>query len=98
MKSKEALREAAFEKDMCCVAILERSDFRKAKRKKKEESETLPQVSEDIDRDIAADLRDLFGLSKNKPEKMEDYCCQFKRLVWTFKEQTRKNGGLLLPI
>nr|XP_030138866.3 nucleolar protein 8 isoform X2 [Taeniopygia guttata] len=41
----------------------------KAKRKKKEESETLPQVSEEIYYDIAADLKDLFGASKNKPEK-----------------------------
>ncbi|KAM7041094.1 nucleolar protein 8 isoform 1-T3 [Acridotheres tristis] len=41
----------------------------KAKRKKKEESETLPQVSEEIYYDIAADLKDLFGPSKNKAEK-----------------------------
>lgn len=41
MKSKEALREAVFEKDMCCAAILEQSDFRKARRMKKEENETL---------------------------------------------------------
>ncbi|NXM21278.1 NOL8 protein, partial [Ploceus nigricollis] len=41
----------------------------KAKRKKKEESETLPQVSEEIYYDIAADLKDLFGSSTNKPEK-----------------------------
>ena len=66
------LREAVFGKDMCCVAILKQSDFRKAKRKKKEESETLPQVSEDIHYDIAADLKDLFGPSKNKPENTED--------------------------
>ncbi|NXI82716.1 NOL8 protein, partial [Rhipidura dahli] len=44
----------------------------KAKRKKKEESETLPQVSEEIYYDIAADLKDLFGSSKNKPEKTEE--------------------------
>ncbi|NWI77320.1 NOL8 protein, partial [Dryoscopus gambensis] len=44
----------------------------KAKRKKKEESETLPQVSEEIYFDIAADLKDLFGSSKNKPEKPEE--------------------------
>ncbi|XP_039551302.1 nucleolar protein 8 [Passer montanus] len=42
---------------------------RKAKRKKKEESETLPQVSEEIYYDIAADLKDLFGHSMSKPEK-----------------------------
>ncbi|XP_058701236.1 nucleolar protein 8 [Poecile atricapillus] len=41
----------------------------KAKRKKKEESETQPQVSEKIYYDIAADLKDLFGSSKSKPEK-----------------------------
>ncbi|KAL2299771.1 hypothetical protein Nmel_012617 [Mimus melanotis] len=41
----------------------------KAKKKKKQESETLPQVSEEIYYDIAADLKDLFGPSKNKPEK-----------------------------
>ncbi|XP_032927081.1 nucleolar protein 8 isoform X2 [Catharus ustulatus] len=41
----------------------------KAKRKKKEESEKLPQVSEEIYYDIAADLKDLFGPSKNKPEQ-----------------------------
>ncbi|XP_031361831.1 nucleolar protein 8 isoform X2 [Lonchura striata] len=41
----------------------------KAKRKKKEESEILPQVSEEIYYDIAADLKDLFGAPKNKPEK-----------------------------
>lgn len=69
MKSKVALREAVFGKDMRCVAILEQSVFSKAKRKKKEESETLPQVSEDIDSDIAADLKDLFGPSKKKTEK-----------------------------
>ncbi|NXL73155.1 NOL8 protein, partial [Leptocoma aspasia] len=40
----------------------------RAKRKKKEESETLPQVSEEIYYDIAADLKDLFGSSKKKPE------------------------------
>ncbi|NWI48336.1 NOL8 protein, partial [Picathartes gymnocephalus] len=44
----------------------------KAKRKKKEESETLPQVSEEIYYDIAVDLKDLFGSSKNKPEKTEE--------------------------
>ncbi|NXA95269.1 NOL8 protein, partial [Melanocharis versteri] len=44
----------------------------KAKRKKKEESEALPQVSEEIYYDIAADLKDLFGSSKNKPEKTEE--------------------------
>lgn len=72
MKSKVALREAVFGKDTCCVAILEQSDFSKAKRKKKEESETLPQVSEDIDSDIAADLKDLFGPSKKKQKKPEE--------------------------
>uniref|UniRef100_A0A8C3R8T6 Nucleolar protein 8 n=1 Tax=Cyanoderma ruficeps TaxID=181631 RepID=A0A8C3R8T6_9PASS len=44
----------------------------KAKRKKKEESETLPRVSEKIYYDIAADFKDLFGSSKNKPEKTEE--------------------------
>ncbi|XP_066051941.1 nucleolar protein 8 isoform X2 [Chamaea fasciata] len=44
----------------------------KAKRKKKEESETLPQVSEEIYYDIAADFKDLFGSLKNKPEKTEE--------------------------
>uniref|UniRef100_A0A8C5UBD1 Nucleolar protein 8 n=1 Tax=Malurus cyaneus samueli TaxID=2593467 RepID=A0A8C5UBD1_9PASS len=44
----------------------------KAKRKKKEQSETLPQVSEKIYYDIAADLKDLFGCSKKKPEKTEE--------------------------
>uniref|UniRef100_A0A803VY43 Nucleolar protein 8 n=1 Tax=Ficedula albicollis TaxID=59894 RepID=A0A803VY43_FICAL len=41
----------------------------KTKRKKKQESETPPQVSEKIYYEIAADLKDLFGSSKNKPEK-----------------------------
>ncbi|XP_068057639.1 nucleolar protein 8 [Anomalospiza imberbis] len=41
----------------------------KAKRKKREESDTLPQVSEKIYYDIATDLKDLFGSSKNRPEK-----------------------------
>ncbi|XP_066183010.1 nucleolar protein 8 isoform X2 [Sylvia atricapilla] len=44
----------------------------KAKRKKKEESEALPQVSEEVYYDIAADFKDLFGSSKNKPEKTEE--------------------------
>ncbi|XP_059336375.1 nucleolar protein 8 [Ammospiza nelsoni] len=44
----------------------------RAKRKMKEESETLPQVSEKIYYDIAADLKDLFGSSKKTPEKMEE--------------------------
>ncbi|KAF2982385.1 hypothetical protein EK904_001180 [Melospiza melodia maxima] len=44
----------------------------KTKRKKKEESETLPQVSEQIYYDIAADLKDLFGSSKKAPEKTEE--------------------------
>ncbi|NWR48025.1 NOL8 protein, partial [Regulus satrapa] len=44
----------------------------KAKRKKKEESETLPQVSEEIYYDISADLKDLFGSSNNKPEMTEE--------------------------
>ncbi|NWZ66931.1 NOL8 protein, partial [Acrocephalus arundinaceus] len=42
------------------------------KKKKKEESETLPQVSEEIYYDIAADFKDLFGSSKNQPEKTEE--------------------------
>ncbi|XP_056357364.1 nucleolar protein 8 isoform X1 [Oenanthe melanoleuca] len=44
----------------------------KTKRKKKQESETLPQVSEKIYYDIAADLKDLFESSKNKPENTEE--------------------------
>lgn len=81
MKSKVALREAFFEKDMCYVffekdmcydAILEQSDFSKAKRKTEEQSETLPQVSEEIYDHLAADLKDLFGSSKEKPEKREE--------------------------
>ncbi|NXR35123.1 NOL8 protein, partial [Zosterops hypoxanthus] len=44
----------------------------KAKKKKKEESEAPPQVSEEIYYDIAADFKDLFGSSKNKPEKTEE--------------------------
>ncbi|NXU33479.1 NOL8 protein, partial [Drymodes brunneopygia] len=44
----------------------------KAQRKTKEESETLPQVSEEIYYDIAADLKNLFGSSKNKPEKTQE--------------------------
>ncbi|XP_059712153.1 nucleolar protein 8 isoform X2 [Haemorhous mexicanus] len=44
----------------------------KAKRKKKEERETLPQVSEEIYYDIAADLKDLFGSSKKTPENTEE--------------------------
>ncbi|NXR47976.1 NOL8 protein, partial [Hippolais icterina] len=44
----------------------------KAKKKKKEENETLPQVSEEIYYDIAADFKDLFGSSKNQPEKTEE--------------------------
>ncbi|NWR03786.1 NOL8 protein, partial [Paradoxornis webbianus] len=44
----------------------------KAKKKKKEESEALPQVSEETYYDIAADFKDLFGSSKNKPEKTEE--------------------------
>ncbi|NXM52539.1 NOL8 protein, partial [Illadopsis cleaveri] len=44
----------------------------KAKRKKKEESEAVPQVSEEVYYDIAADFKDLFGSSKNKPEKTEE--------------------------
>lgn len=69
MKSKDALRESVFGKDVYCSAILEQSHFSKAKRKKKEESETLPQMSEDIDDDTTADLKDLLGPSRNKPEK-----------------------------
>ncbi|OXB58179.1 hypothetical protein ASZ78_006951 [Callipepla squamata] len=42
----------------------------KAKRKKKkEESEKLPEVSKEIYCDIAVDLRELFGSSKNRPKK-----------------------------
>ncbi|XP_063267742.1 nucleolar protein 8 isoform X2 [Prinia subflava] len=44
----------------------------KAKKKKKEETETLPRVSEEVYYDIAADFKDLFGSSKNKPEKTEE--------------------------
>ncbi|NWU04908.1 NOL8 protein, partial [Cephalopterus ornatus] len=42
------------------------------RKKKKEESEKPPQVSEKIYYDIAADLKDLFGSSKNKSEKKEE--------------------------
>ncbi|NWQ66013.1 NOL8 protein, partial [Neopipo cinnamomea] len=42
------------------------------RKKKKEESEKRPQVSEKIYYDIAADLKDLFGSSKNKSEKKEE--------------------------
>ncbi|XP_017675323.1 PREDICTED: nucleolar protein 8 [Lepidothrix coronata] len=41
-------------------------------KKKKEESEKPPQVSEKIYYDIAADLKDLFGSSKNTSEKKEE--------------------------
>ncbi|XP_021265156.1 nucleolar protein 8 isoform X2 [Numida meleagris] len=45
----------------------------KAKRKKKrEESEKLPEVSKEIYCDIAVDLKELFGSSKNKPKKKEE--------------------------
>ncbi|NXA04992.1 NOL8 protein, partial [Sapayoa aenigma] len=46
----------------------------KAKKKKKKEKETKkpPQVSEKIYYHIAADLKDLFGSSKSKPEKQEE--------------------------
>nr|XP_009512546.1 PREDICTED: nucleolar protein 8 [Phalacrocorax carbo] len=45
----------------------------KAKRKKKrEESEKLPEVSKEIYYDIAVDLKELFGSSKSKPEKNEE--------------------------
>ncbi|NXT71508.1 NOL8 protein, partial [Chaetops frenatus] len=47
-------------------------DRKAKKKKKKEESETLPEVSEEIYYDVAADLKDLFGSSKNKPEKTEE--------------------------
>ncbi|NWS20264.1 NOL8 protein, partial [Pachyramphus minor] len=42
------------------------------RKKKKEETEKPPQVSEKIYYDIAADLKDLFGFSKNKSEKKEE--------------------------
>ncbi|XP_075370055.1 nucleolar protein 8 isoform X1 [Mycteria americana] len=45
----------------------------KAKRKKKrEESEKLPEVSKEMYYDIAVDLKELFGSSKSKPEKNEE--------------------------
>ncbi|KFZ54326.1 Nucleolar protein 8, partial [Antrostomus carolinensis] len=45
----------------------------KAKRKKRrEESEKLPEVSEETYYHIAADLKELFGSSKNKSEKNEE--------------------------
>ncbi|XP_075279868.1 nucleolar protein 8 isoform X1 [Opisthocomus hoazin] len=45
----------------------------KAKRKKKrEESEKLPEVSKEIYYDIAVDLKELFGSSKSKTEKHEE--------------------------
>ncbi|NXA76638.1 NOL8 protein, partial [Thryothorus ludovicianus] len=45
---------------------------REAKREKKEESETLPRVSEEMYYDIAADLKDLFASTKKKAEKTEE--------------------------
>ncbi|XP_049682768.1 nucleolar protein 8 isoform X3 [Accipiter gentilis] len=45
----------------------------KAKRKKKrEESEKLPEVSKEMYYDIAVDLKELFGSSKSKSEKKEE--------------------------
>ncbi|KAM9276862.1 nucleolar protein 8 [Morus bassanus] len=45
----------------------------KAKRKKKrEESEKLPEVSKEIYYDVAVDLKELFGSSKSKSEKNEE--------------------------
>ncbi|XP_031465109.1 nucleolar protein 8 isoform X2 [Phasianus colchicus] len=45
----------------------------KAKRKKKkEENEKLPEVSKEIYCDIAVDLKELFGSSKNKSKKKEE--------------------------
>ncbi|NXV72577.1 NOL8 protein, partial [Atlantisia rogersi] len=45
----------------------------KAKRKKKrEESEKLPEVSKEMYYDIAVDLKELFGSSKSRPEKPEE--------------------------
>uniref|UniRef100_A0A8C3LGV4 Nucleolar protein 8 n=1 Tax=Chrysolophus pictus TaxID=9089 RepID=A0A8C3LGV4_CHRPC len=42
------------------------------KKKKKEESEKLPEVSKEIYCDIAVDLKELFGSSKNKSKKKEE--------------------------
>ncbi|XP_035748118.1 LOW QUALITY PROTEIN: nucleolar protein 8 [Egretta garzetta] len=45
----------------------------KAKRKKKrEESEKLPEVSKEMYYDVAVDLKELFGSSKSKSEKKEE--------------------------
>uniref|UniRef100_A0A8C4U4Z8 Nucleolar protein 8 n=1 Tax=Falco tinnunculus TaxID=100819 RepID=A0A8C4U4Z8_FALTI len=44
----------------------------KAKSKKREESEKLPEVSQEMYYDIAVDLKELFGSSKSKSEKNED--------------------------
>uniref|UniRef100_A0A8D0FLN5 Nucleolar protein 8 n=1 Tax=Strix occidentalis caurina TaxID=311401 RepID=A0A8D0FLN5_STROC len=59
--------------NMCCTTILQQSHFSKAKRKKKrEESEKVPEVSKEVYYDIAVDLKELFGSSKSKSEKKEE--------------------------
>lgn len=56
------------------MLILEQSHVSKARKMKKKESETLPQVSEEICYDIAADFKDLLEPSRNKPgKKMRKY-------------------------
>lgn len=45
---------------------------KRAKSKKREESEKLPEVSQEMYYDIAVDLKELFGSSKSKSEKNED--------------------------
>uniref|UniRef100_A0A8C0EKG4 Nucleolar protein 8 n=1 Tax=Bubo bubo TaxID=30461 RepID=A0A8C0EKG4_BUBBB len=60
-------------KNMCCITILQQSHFSKAKgKKKKEESEKVPEVSKEVYYDIAVDLKELFGSSKSKSEKKEE--------------------------
>ncbi|NXK13746.1 NOL8 protein, partial [Herpetotheres cachinnans] len=44
----------------------------KPKRKKREESEKLPEVSKEMYYDIAVDLKELFGSSKSKSEKNKE--------------------------
>uniref|UniRef100_A0A8B9VMB0 Nucleolar protein 8 n=1 Tax=Anas zonorhyncha TaxID=75864 RepID=A0A8B9VMB0_9AVES len=48
------------------------SDLTLTRKKKREESEKLPEVSKEIYYDIAVDLKELFGSSKSKPEKREE--------------------------
>uniref|UniRef100_A0A8B9QRV8 Nucleolar protein 8 n=1 Tax=Apteryx owenii TaxID=8824 RepID=A0A8B9QRV8_APTOW len=83
--TKTAANAKKFKYESCIVrkeGILERLNFcqcyateisvYKAKRKKKrEESEKLPEVSKEIYYDIAMDLKELFGSSKSEAKKSE---------------------------